>query len=50
MEVKRYIIHDTQLGLSVTARSLENAREGAEAMNRAAGYNRYVARTVAEIR
>jgi hypothetical protein len=50
MEVKRYIIHDTQLGLSVTARSLESARLGAAAMNQVAGYQRFVARTVSEVR
>jgi hypothetical protein len=50
MEVKRYIIHDTLLGLSVTARSLESARIGAEAMNRTAGYARFVARTITEVK
>jgi hypothetical protein len=50
MEVKRYIIHDTRLGLGVTARSLENARIGAEEMNRSAGYARFVVRTIVEIR
>jgi hypothetical protein len=50
MEVKRYIIHDTRLGLSVTARSWETANSGAAAMNEAAGYARYVARTIVEVR
>ncbi len=50
MEVKRYVIHDTKLGLCVTARSLEAANIGAEAMNRTAGSARYVARTLTEVR
>jgi hypothetical protein len=50
MEVRRYIIHDTRLGLSVTARSLEAARTGAEEMNRVAGYPRFEARTIFEVR
>jgi hypothetical protein len=50
MEVRKYIIHDTRLGLWVTARSLESASRGAEAMNRAAGYERFVARMLTEIR
>jgi hypothetical protein len=50
MEVKRYIIHDTRLGLCVTTRSLESARIGAEEMNHTAGYARFVARTITEVR
>ena len=49
MEVKRYVIHDTKLGLCVMARSLEAATIGAAAMNRAAGSARFVARTLAEV-
>lgn len=50
MEVKRYIIFDTRLGLSVTARSFEGAKLGAAAMNQSAGYMRFVAKTITEVR
>lgn len=50
MEIKRYVIHDTRLGLFVTAASLENAYAGAAEMNHVAGYSRYVVRTMTEIR
>ena len=49
MEVTRYIIRDTRLGLSVTARSLESARLGAEEMNRTAGYTRFVVKTISAL-
>jgi hypothetical protein len=49
MELKRYVIHDTRLGLFVTARSLESAQIGAAAMNQAAGYTRYLAKTITEV-
>lgn len=50
MEIKRYVVHDTRLGLSVTTRSLESAKIGAAQMNRVAGYTRFVARTIIEVR
>ena len=50
MEVKRYVIHDTKLGLCVMARSLEAANTGAAALNCTAGSARFVARTLAEVR
>jgi hypothetical protein len=49
MEVRRHTIYDTRLGLYVTAHSLESAHLGVAKMNRVAGYNRYVARTITEI-
>jgi hypothetical protein len=50
MEIKRFVIQDTRLGLFVTARSLENAVAGANEMNHVAGYQRFVARTITEVR
>jgi len=50
MEIKRYVVHDTRLGLCVTARSLESAKTGAAQMNQVAGYTRFVARTITEVR
>jgi hypothetical protein len=50
MEIKRFVIHDTRLGLFVTARSFENAKAGADEMNTVAGYTRFVARTITEVR
>ena len=50
MEVRRHTIYDTRLGLYVTARSLESANTGAADMNRVAGYTRYIARTITEMR
>ena len=50
MEVKRHLIHDTRLGLFVTAQSLESANMAAARMNRLAGYPRFVARTISELK
>jgi hypothetical protein len=50
MEVKRYTIYDTRLGLYVTAYSLESANNGAAEMNGVAGYSRYVVRTITEVK
>jgi hypothetical protein len=50
MEIKRFLIHDTRLGLFVTARSLDSAKAGADEMNSVAGYARFVARTITEVR
>jgi len=50
MEFKHYIIFDTRLGLSVTARSMEGAKLGAAAMNQSAGYMRFVEKTIIEVR
>ena len=50
MELKRYVILDTRLGLCVTARAMETAKLGAEAMNQTAGYARFVAKTITEVR
>jgi hypothetical protein len=50
VEIKRYVVYDTRLGLCVSVRSLESAEIGAAQMNQVAGYARFVARIVSEVR
>jgi len=50
METRRYIIFDTRLGLWGTARYLEGPKFGAQAMNQSAGYMRFEAKTITEVR